>query len=170
MSGQPTSFRAFRPIRRRRRLAAAPALAAVPSGVWAGAAGPAISPPAAVSAIDIVNVGGGLAIVLLSVVVIAWLYGRVQGLRGSSGQLINVVASQALGPKERVLIVDVAGQQLVLGVTAAGMRTLHVLESPIESPVVESAATELPLAADAGPGPMPSFASRLGEALKKRVS
>ncbi len=166
MSGQPTPFRAFRPIRRRRRLAAAPALAAVPSGVWAGAAGPAISPPAAVSAIDIVNVGGGLAIVLLSVVVIAWLYGRVQGLRGSSGQLINVVASQALGPKERLLIVDVAGQQLVLGVTAAGMRTLHVLESP----VVESAATELPLAADAGPGPMPSFASRLGEALKKRVS
>ena len=115
-----------------------------------------MTPPFTISAMDIVNVGGSLTMVLLAVVIIAWLYGRVQGLRGGSAQVIQVVASQALGPKERVLIVDVAGQQLVLGVTAAGMRTLHVLESPVD--------------ADTGQASIPSFASRLGEALKKRVS
>lgn len=161
MSGQSIQHGAHRPTGRCRRLAAVLASGAIPSGAipsgaWAGASGPAVAPPVTVSAIDIVNVGGSLAMVLLAVMIIAWLYGRVQGLRGSSGQVINVVASQALGPKERVLIVDVAGQQLVLGVTTAGMRTLHVLESPVD--------------ADTGSSSIPSFATRLGEALKKRAS
>lgn len=130
--------------------------AAVPNMVRAETASPTVVSPMTVSAGDLLNVGGSLAMVLLAVVIIGWLYSRVQGARGRSGQVIQVVASQALGPKERVLIVDIAGQQLVLGVTAAGMRTLHVLEAPVES------ASEL--------ASMPSFAARLGEALKKRVS
>ena len=128
----------------------------LPAVVCADAASSAAAPPMMVSATDVLNVVGSLAMVLLAVVVLGWIYTRVQGVRGRSGQVIQVVASQALGPKERVLIVDIAGQQLVLGVTAAGMRTLHVLDAPVE------AGSEL--------ASMPSFAARLGEALKKRVS
>lgn len=128
----------------------------LPAVVRADAASSAAAPPMMVSATDVLNVVGSLAMVLLAVVVLGWIYTRVQGVRGRSGQVIQVVASQALGPKERVLIVDIAGQQLVLGVTAAGMRTLHVLDAPVE------AGSEL--------ASMPSFAARLGEALKKRVS
>ena len=140
------------------RLLATLALAAgaAPTGVWAAGVSPAVAPPMTVSASDVLNVGGSLAMVLLAVVVIGWLYSRAHGVRSRSGQVIQVIASQALGPKERVLIVDIAGQQLVLGVTAAGMRTLHVLEAPVE------AGSEL--------ASMPGFAARLGEALKKRVS
>ncbi len=130
--------------------------AAIPEIVRAETVSTTVASPMTVSAGDVLNVGGSLAMVLLAVVVIGWLYSRVQGMRGRTGQVIQVVASQALGPKERVLIVDIAGQQLVLGVTAAGMRTLHVLEAPVES------TSEL--------ASMPSFAARLGEALKKRVS
>ena len=135
---------------------AALAAVAAPDMVLAHAASPVTAPPMTVSAADVLNVGGSLAMVLLAVVVIGWLYSRAHGVRSRSGQVIQVIASQALGPKERVLIVDIAGQQLVLGVTAAGMRTLHVLEAPVE------AGSEL--------ASMPGFAARLGEALKKRVS
>ena len=135
------------------------AVGVAPNVTWAAAAGSpaaAVSPPFTISATDVLNVGGGLTMVLLAVVAIAWLYGRVQGTRGGQGKVIQVVATQALGPKERVLVVDVAGEQLVLGVTAAGMRTLHVLQTPVE------AATELPS--------MPSFAARLSDALRKRAT
>lgn len=147
---------AFRLGHRCLRIAVALLVGAIPAGAYAATNGAMVAPPLSISTMDVLNIGGSLTMVLLAVVIIAWLYGRVQGLRGGSGQVIQVVASQALGPKERVLIVEVAGQQLVLGVTAAGMRTLHVLESPVDT-IAEPDAAQ-------------SFASRLGEALKKSIS
>lgn len=164
MSGRFAQSGGYRSIRKRLPIVlpvvlpivAALVVGAIPAGAYAAKTGATVAPPLSISAMDVLNVGGSLTMVLLAVVIIAWLYGRVQGLRGSSGQVIQVVASQALGPKERVLIVEVAGQQLVLGVTAAGMRTLHVLESPVDT--------------GAEPDAVQSFAARLGEALKKSVS
>ena len=49
-----------------------------------------------------------------------------------------VVASVALGPRERAVVLDVGGQQLLVGVGQGGVRTLHTLEHPL--PVVESTA------------------------------
>ena len=35
------------------------------------------------------------------------------------------------GPKERLLVVEVADQQLLVGMTATGVQTLHVFEKPV---------------------------------------
>ncbi len=156
MSGRIVQSGALRLSRKCLQVAVVLLVGAIPAGAYAATNGSMVAPPLSISTMDVLNIGGSLTMVLLAVVIIAWLYSRVQGLRGGSGQVIQVVASQALGPKERVLIVEVAGQQLVLGVTAAGMRTLHVLESPVDT--------------GAEPDAVQSFASRLGEALKKSVS
>ncbi|MGE8212602.1 MAG: FliO/MopB family protein, partial [Stenotrophomonas sp.] len=40
-------------------------------------------------------------------------------------------ASLNIGAKERVVVVDVNGQQLLLGVTAGGISNLHQLPEPL---------------------------------------
>lgn len=83
-------------------------------------------------------VGGtvfALLFVLGLVLALAWLAKRMPGIAGNSNPALRVVASLPLGPRERVVVVDVGGQQLLLGVGAGGTRALHTLETPL--PVVE---------------------------------
>ena len=63
------------------------------------------------------------------------------------------MASQVLGPRDRLLLVQVGGEQILLGISAGRITPLHVLKEPV--PV---AATE------AAP---PEFAQRLMELLGK---
>ena len=102
-----------------------------------------LKPP--VGAGEILSLGTGLILVVGAILVVGWLYARAQGLRGSSGNAISVVASRSLGAKERILVVDVGGKQLVLGMTANQIQTLHVLDEPI---LDEKAATQGGLFAD----------------------
>lgn len=72
-----------------------------------------------------------LALVLGAIVLLAWIVKRVQGLdHGGAGQL-RVTASLALGPKERLLVVEVGEQQILLGASHAGIHPLHVLDTPL---------------------------------------
>ena len=88
--------------------------------------------PGQFGAADLLSVGGSTLLVLAAIVTLAWFYKRSQQYRGAAGELINIIAAQSLGPKERILLVDVAGEQLVLGMTASQVQTLHVLSEPIE--------------------------------------
>lgn len=84
-----------------------------------------------VSGQDVLGVLFGLVVVLGSVVVVGWLYARSRGLQGIAGQAINVVAAQSLGPKERIVLVEVGGKQIVVGMTSAQLQTLHVFDEPV---------------------------------------
>lgn len=93
----------------------------------------------------------GLAVVIAVIVAAGWLLRRVYpGVAGGAGQL-RVLAALPLGPRERLLLVDAAGQQLLLGVTAQQITALHAF------------AEALPLA-EARPA---EFALRLREVLGK---
>ena len=80
---------------------------------------------------EIMNTGASLVVIVAAIVAFGWLYSRMQTVRSRNGGVIHVLASQALGAKERVMLVDVAGRQLVIGVTATQIRTLHVLDQPL---------------------------------------
>lgn len=94
-------------------------------------AAPKIQPPPGLGGGDILGVGVSMFIVIGVIVVLGWLYSRSRFNAGGSSGVINVVASHALGPKERLLVVEVADQQLLVGMTATGVRTLHVFEKPV---------------------------------------
>ncbi|GAB2525081.1 flagellar biosynthetic protein FliO [Lysobacter humi (ex Lee et al. 2017)] len=97
---------------------------------------------------DAGSIGGALFSLVLVVGLIlglGWLARRMPGLqRGGSASQLKVVASVALGPRERAMVVDVGGQQLLLGVGQGGVRTLHVLEQPL--PAVEANTSTSPFA------------------------
>ena len=57
----------------------------------------------------------------------AWLLKRTQHLQGTSNNVLKNISSLALGPKERVVVIEVADTWLVVGVAPGQVRTLHTL-------------------------------------------
>ena len=84
-----------------------------------------------IDASEIATLGLSLIIVLVAIVVVGWVYSRARLGGGAGGGAINVVASRALGPKERLMVVQVADQQLLVGMTSSNLQTLHVFDAPV---------------------------------------
>ncbi len=73
----------------------------------------------------------GLVFVLACIFALSWLVKRM----GQGGFLANnqmkVVSSLAVGTRERVLVVDVGGKQILLGITPQNINSLHVFDEPV---------------------------------------
>jgi flagellar protein FliO/FliZ len=100
-----------------------------------------------------------LGLVVGCIFLCSWLLRRIGPARRWSGQQVQVVSATQIGQKERVVIVEVQGQWLVLGVTAQQVSLLSELPAP---PAAEPAP-----ATGAAVGPL--FAERLASALKTRL-
>lgn len=75
----------------------------------------------------------GLGIVLAAIAGTAWLLRRMApGQVGGAGDL-RVVAAVAVGPKERVVLVDVSETRLVLGVAQGQVTLLHEMPRPADA-------------------------------------
>ena len=96
----------------------------------APAAGSAAT-PSPVGPAEVLSLGTGLVLVVGAILLTGWLYTRTQKLRGGPNELIRIVASQPLGTKERVLLLQVADKQLLVGMTSTSVQTLHVFDEPV---------------------------------------
>lgn len=120
---------------RRLRCGALAAVGLFPGAVFAAvqdAAPVSLEPP--VGSGDILSVGASLVLVVAAIILCGWLYSRSQGLRTRGGGIINIIATQPLGPKERILLIEVADKQLVVGMTSTQVSTLHVFDRPVLRP------------------------------------
>jgi flagellar protein FliO/FliZ len=57
----------------------------------------------------------------------AWLLKRTQQLHTPSNSVLKNISALAVGPKERVVVVEVGDTWLVVGVAPGHVRTLHTL-------------------------------------------
>ncbi|WP_160169822.1 flagellar biosynthetic protein FliO [Marinospirillum insulare] len=76
----------------------------------------------------------GLLLVLLLMFTLAWLAKRMRlapGVIGSSSA-IQTLAVSSLGSREKLLLVQVGEEQLLLGVTSQQITCLHELKTPID--------------------------------------
>jgi flagellar protein FliO/FliZ len=101
----------------------------MPWGV-ALAADPAASP--ALGSGEVLNVLLGLVLVLVAIVALAWAARHVLRLQPSSAGPLRVIAGLSLGARERVVLLQAGGVQLVVGVTPGRIQTLHVLTEPLD--------------------------------------
>lgn len=66
---------------------------------------------------------------------LAWLARRFGGVNISGEKAMRVISTISLGTRERIVLVDVKGQQVLLGVTAHNINHLHTLgEHVLASP------------------------------------
>jgi len=107
--------------------------------------------------------GGALAqmllvlfLILALLLSIAWLLRRAGLMQASMQGQLRVLGSVAVGPREKVVLVQVGQEQLVLGVTASEINLLHLLAEPID--IVDAPTTSV----------TGGFAERLQQALQKR--
>lgn len=107
----------------------------------------------AVNGSELISFAASLIVVIGTIVVLGWMYSRSKAFGGGKNEAISVVASRAVGSKERLLVIEVAGTQLLVGMTASSVNTLHVFDVPI---------AESEDIAD-----VPGFAGRLRSALKE---
>src|SRR5690606_30731110 len=87
--------------------------------------------PAAVGAGSLAQVTFSLLLVLAVVFGAAWLTRRLRGVGRFGNGALQVVTDIAVGTKERVVLVQVGKQQLLLGVAPGRVNTLHVLDEPV---------------------------------------
>ncbi|WP_236167924.1 flagellar biosynthetic protein FliO [Pseudomonas atacamensis] len=124
-------------------------LLAWPLGVLAAepgatTAGPAASAPMVNSGVagQLTQLVFGLLLVLGLIFFLAWLLRRVQqaGPAGK-GQVIELIGSRALGPRDRLMLVQVGNEQILLGLSPGTITALHVLKEPVEVPTASEKAT-----------------------------
>ncbi|MGE8190444.1 flagellar biosynthetic protein FliO [Pseudomonas sp. NPDC086278] len=127
-------------------------LAAEPVATATAAAAPAVSSGVAGQLTQLVF---GLLLVLGLIFFLAWLLRRVQqaGPAGK-GQVIELIGSRALGPRDRLMLVQVGNEQILLGISPGTITALHVLKEPVQVPSAPEKAT-------------PEFAQRLMELMGK---
>ena len=130
-------------------------LVALPVHAWAA------EPVAQAAAAPVTgSVGGqltqlvlGLLLVVGVIFVLAWLMRRVQNVGPGNGQVIELIGSRALGPRDRLVLVQVGEEQILLGITPGRITPLHVLKTPVN--------------VDQSKPATPEFAQRLMELLGK---
>lgn len=120
----------------------------------------AAATPAATPAAQPGSLGGQLAQMVLGLLLVvglifflAWLLRRLQSTAVKGGQVIEIVGSRAIGPRDRLLLVQVGKEQILIGHTPAPSRPC-VLAEPVEVPASARQAT-------------PEFAQRLMELMGK---
>lgn len=96
----------------------------------------------------------GLGLVVALIFGLAWLMRRVQRAGPAGNQVIELVGSRALGPRDRLVLVQVGNEQVLLGVSPGSITALHVMNEPVKVPDTQNAT--------------PEFAKRLLEVLGKQ--
>jgi flagellar protein FliO/FliZ len=112
-----------------RTLCALP-LALIPASGWGQAAAPQ-------------ELGAGLAQMLAGLVLVVglifaslWLLKRLAAPRGMGASVLRVVGGAAVGPRERVVVVEVGDTWLVVGVAPGHVSALHTLARQEPTPGV----------------------------------
>ncbi|MEK7947845.1 flagellar biosynthetic protein FliO [Pigmentiphaga sp. YJ18] len=92
-----------------------------------------------------------LIAVLALIMACAWLLRRVQRPQAGSGHPLRLRGQLMVGPRERVVLIEIADQWIVAGVSAGNVRPLAVLPRPGDAAPAESAAA----------APLPDFRTLL---------
>ena len=79
----------------------------------------------------IVSLGLGLVAVIAVIYGCAWIIRRMNGMTGMNNNAIKVVSVMAIGARERIALIEVGGQQILLGIPPSAIRTLHVFDEPV---------------------------------------
>ncbi|WP_316364755.1 flagellar biosynthetic protein FliO [Candidatus Thiodiazotropha sp. CDECU1] len=82
---------------------------------------------------SLLHTAGGLLFVLALIIGGAWLFKRYAQMPIGGKGLVRVVGGASVGARERVVVVEVENQRLLLGVAPGQVRKLHILQTSEQS-------------------------------------
>jgi flagellar protein FliO/FliZ len=89
------------------------------------------APPELFTAGYLVQVIGSLLLVFICLFGVVYFLRRFNGVSRASGSVLRVLGTASVGQREKVVLIDAGGEQLLLGVAQGSVRTLHVFDEPI---------------------------------------
>ncbi len=81
---------------------------------------------------SLLKVMGGLLLVIIAIFGSAWAYKRFGNMTPISNDALRVIGGVSMGQKERVVLLQVGEEQILLGVSPGRIQRLLVLEKNIE--------------------------------------
>ena len=75
----------------------------------------------------------GMLIVLLCIVVLAWFAKRFTRLQSGTNGNMQILGGLSLGSRERIVLVQVGSEQILLGVAPGRVNTLCELNEPVST-------------------------------------
>jgi flagellar protein FliO/FliZ len=115
-------------------------------------------------AVDLFKVLGGLILVLAMMAGAAWLLKRFGLAKAASGSTIKIVGGVSVGNRERVLVLEVADQWIVVGVAPGRVSSIATLPRQEQETIVTNSKV-----ANATNGPAANnFAAWLKQTMEKR--
>jgi len=88
-------------------------------------------PPKIGSGSHLLNVTLGLVGIVGLIFVLSAFVKRFGSGTFSTNSQLKILSSMPLGTRERIVLIDAGGQQLLLGITPTSINTLHVFADPI---------------------------------------
>lgn len=87
----------------------------------------------------------GLAVVVLAIVGLAWVVKRLNVSSFGGNKTMQVLSVLPVGTREKVVLVEVGGQQILLGVAPGRVNSVHVFDTPVvEAPAVKEKSVSMP--------------------------
>ncbi len=100
------------------------------------------TPPAAVTSGSVMQIIFSLILVLAAVAVVAWVMKRINLPQHGAASLLKVISGVAVGPRERVVLMEVNDTWLIIGVAPGQVSTLHTMpKGTLPSGTANSAAS-----------------------------
>ena len=96
------------------------------SSAWAQPTLP-VPAPGPVGAGQVVQIILALVLVLALVVALGWGAQRLRLTKGTTGRHIKIVDTLALGARERLMLVDVDGERVLIGIASGRLERLHAM-------------------------------------------
>ncbi len=80
---------------------------------------------------QVLQLGLGLLLVVGLIFAMGYLMRRVGPLAPHGGQHIRLISALPMGPRDRLLLIEVGGKHILLGASPGRISTLHVFDEPV---------------------------------------
>ncbi|MDH3760599.1 MAG: flagellar biosynthetic protein FliO [Gammaproteobacteria bacterium] len=116
-------------------------------------AGSALEP---ISSPYLLKLTGGLVLIVALIFVLAWLMKKFNLNQQSQSGLMRIIAGLSVGTRDRIVLLQIGDEQILLGLTPGRIEKLHTLAQPLEVPGGQAAPA--------------SFASKINRLMGERES
>ncbi len=92
-------------------------------------AGSALEP---ISSPYLLKLTGGLLLIVALIFLLAWLTKKFNLNQQSQSGLMRIIAAMSIGTRDRIVLLQVGDEQILLGLTPGRIEKLHTLAQPLE--------------------------------------
>lgn len=103
----------------------------------------------------LLKLSAGLILIVVLIFLLAWLVRKFNLNQGSHSGLIKIIAGLSIGTRDRIVLLQVGDEQILVGLTPGKIEKLHTLSHPLEGPGEQPAVSS-------------SFASKLNRLMGER--